>query len=106
MQRPVHAACLQRVGHGRIAAAFVDGPFGIGVDLPNAVGLAEAGDGAGGRAPVGREFAQVAQPEIYFGRRVAMQAPLAGRRQEQRSDRAVFGGGGQSGVIGQAQIGA
>ncbi|KAG0929223.1 hypothetical protein G6F31_017431 [Rhizopus arrhizus] len=52
MQRPVHAACLQRVGHGRIAAAFVDGPFGIGVDLPNAVGLAEAGDGAGGLAPV------------------------------------------------------
>ena len=56
-------------------------------------------------AEFAREFAQVAQPEIDLGRRVAMQAPLAGRGQEQGGDRAALGGRGQGGVVVRAQVG-
>ncbi|MNV44213.1 hypothetical protein D3C71_1359640 [compost metagenome] len=53
MQRPVHADRVQGACHGRIAAAFVDGPFGIGVHLGDVVRLAEGRDGVGRLAPVG-----------------------------------------------------
>ncbi|MNS95829.1 hypothetical protein D3C72_1301010 [compost metagenome] len=121
MQGPVHAHGLQTVRDGGVAAAFVDRPFGIGVDLCDRVRLAEAGNGFGCLAPVvdGQQLernaqpgqvlgqlAQVAQPEVHLRGRIAMQAPLAGRRQEERGDGAGFGGRGQGGVVVHAQVGA
>ncbi|MNX87803.1 hypothetical protein D3C86_1197420 [compost metagenome] len=52
VQGPVHADGLQAGRDGGVAAAFVDGPLGVGMNLRDRVRLAEPGDGGRGFAPV------------------------------------------------------
>ncbi len=51
------------------------------------------------RAKAGAQFAQVAQPEVHFARRIVMGQPLFGRDQVNGRDRAPLARGGQGGVV-------
>lgn len=121
VQGPVDAGLGQAAGHRVVAAPFVHGPFGVGVDRRDPVFAAEPRQRIGHLVPgihgqqlqgnaepgqVARQRAQVAQPEVDLGRGVAMQAPLARRGNEQGGGGAFSGRGRQGGVVVQAQVGA
>ncbi|CRM85245.1 hypothetical protein [Pseudomonas sp. 22 E 5] len=116
-----HPVSLQSFSHGHIATALMNAVFLVDVHRVHRqfpAQFAQHGGrlvpGVGGANQQGNvQFAkglaqvfEVAQPEIDFAGRIIMVQPLLRRDQVHGDNRAALAGGGEGGVVVQAQVGA
>ena len=105
---------VQRLGHCRIATAFMDAVFLVDVHRLHRQLPAQLAQRGGHLIPGGgvadqqgdiqlaqglAQVLQVAQPEVDFARRIIVGQPLLRRDEVHGCNRAALAGGGEGGVV-------